>query len=133
MKQIIILLTVFTFSASTCNAQIERGFTKVTRYATETVNKYRKPIAVGVSVGTVSVVNQRDRQQYPPSVRLPHPYIPPKGLLASAAVAKKTSTRVIRPCSAALSLDSMNMYMHHAMVSPTDTTHIQMQDSITIK
>lgn len=133
MKQIIILLTVFTFSASTCNAQIGHGFTRATRYATETVNKYRKTIAVGISVGTVSMILQRDRQKYAPGVRLPHPYIPPKGILSPAAVAKKPSVKVIRPCSAALSLDSMNLYTHHVMVPPTDTTHVQIQDSITIK
>lgn len=138
MKQIIILITAIIIGATTCNAQGWQGFARRAKKAvtttTKVFNKCRTPIITGTALCSTSLSNQRDRQLRTPNARVPHPNLSKKGvLLTPKAVTKMKSFNTIHPCTAALLLDSMNLSMHHVMVSPKDTAQVQVQDSITFK
>jgi len=137
MRYIIILITVIIIDTTICNAQGWQGFARrATKAATTTpkvLNKYRTPIITGIAVGSTGLSNQRDRQLRTLNARFSHQYLQTMGMPASTVVARAELAMAPHPGAAALSIDSLNLYMHHVMVPPTDTTHIQMQDSITIK
>lgn len=137
MRQIIILITAIIIGATTCHAQGWQGFARrATKAATTTpkvLNKYKTPVITGIAVGATGLSNQRDGQLHTPKAKFPQPYLQTTGVPASTVVARAAIATTSQPCVAVLSIDSMNLYMHHIMVSPIDTTHIQVQDSITIK
>ena len=134
MRFIIILITAIIIDTTTCNAQGWQGFARrAAKAATTTpkvLNKYRTPIITGIAVGSMGLSNQRDRQLHTPNATFHHPYLQTMGVPVSMAVARAELARASHSSAAALSTDSLNLYV---MVQPTDTTHVQMQDILTIK
>lgn len=137
MKQIIILITAIIIGATTCNAQGWQGFARrATKAATTTpkvLNKYKTPVITGLAIGATGLSSQRDRQLHTPNARFPRSYLQTTGVPASTVVTRVAEARASHPCATVLSIDSVSSFIQRAMVLPTDTTHIQVQDSITIK